>query len=321
MEHMIDEMEWIAEEIQSTAVEARRITQEGASRMEALFRSASAYDTNIDSMSTKYQWKENTALMWTSNEGEAGYIVVGATGIVPVDDAIKRELRLYEYMLPFFREGYIKNKYCDELMYLDKRSMVAGHVTLDFKDMFPPGFDAETLCASGITYYDYYAWVDAKLNPQRISRWAPSPFIDLAGCFIQCCHSPVYKRKDDSEMSGFVGVHYNLNLVNEATVHKSENRIVVVTGGATLIGASPAALQAIHMAPYVKQKPSWQAPQEVRNYIDKEQNLEQGKPEDLAELSRKIRTSERFEHTLFGTKFSVIRKTVPELDFYVAALC
>ena len=320
MKNIIEEIEWVAEEIQSSAVEARKTSQEIATRMEVLFRNASSYDTDIDSIAPQYQWKENISCIWAPDEGKAGNGVVGATGAMPVDNAIKKELRLYEYMRPFLRDAYARNRYCDEVLYIDKKSMVVGQTNTNFGNAFPPGFDAVKVCASGITYYDYYGWVDAGQNPQHIPRWAPSPFIELLGCFIQAIHAPVYKREDDPEMCGFSGVHYNLGWVNASTVDKSKNRIIIISGGATLVGASADALQAMQMDPFVEQKPSWQASQAVKHYIDVERNLEQGKPEDLAELSRKIRACECFEHTMYGRKFSVVRKTAPELDFYVAAL-
>ncbi len=320
MRNVIEEIERIADDIQSTSVDARKISGEIVTRMESLFRNASSFDTNIDTMDQRYQWTENTSYMWTPDEGEAGYGVVAATGAVPVDDAVKRELRLYEYMRPFLREAYARNPYVDETWYIDKKSLAVGQTYLSLSGALPPGFDAAKVCASGITYYDYFGWVDAAQNPERIPRWAPSPFIELLSCFIQAVHAPVYKRVDDPEMSGFAGVHYNLEWVNAATVDKSKNRIIIVSGGGTLVGASMDALQAIRMEPFVKQKPSWQASQEVRHYVDVERNLEREKPEELAELSRKIRTSESFEHTLYGRKFSVVRRSVPELDFYVAAL-
>ncbi len=320
MKSIIEEIEGIAEEIQSTSVDAREISQEIVTRMESLFRNASSYNTDIDTMDQRYQWTENTSYMWTPDEKEAGYGVVAATGAVPVDDAVKRELRLYEYMRPFLREAYARNPYVDEVWYIDKKTMAVGQTYLSLSGALPPGFDAVKVCSSGITYYDYYGWVDAAQNPRRIPRWAPSPFIELLGCFIQAVHAPVYRREDDPEMSGFAGVHYNLEWVNAATAGKSKNRIIIVSGGATLVGASSDALQAIRMEPFIKQKPSWQASQEVRDYVDVERNLEREKPEDLADLSRKIRTGESFAHTLYGRKFSVVTRSVPELDFYVAAL-
>ncbi len=320
MKKVIEEIEWIAGEIQHTAVGARITSQQIVRRMEELFRNGSSCDSGAAEMPEYYQWKDGVSCLWAPDEGEAGNGVVGATGAVPIDDSVKRELLLYERLRPFFRDAYARNPYSDEVLYIDKKSMVVGQTTINFGNAFPPGFDAAQVCASGITYYDYYGWVDAAQNPQRVPRWAPSPFIELLGCFIQAVHAPVYKREDDPEMCGFAGVHYNLQWVNTATVDKSRNRIVIVSGDGTLVGASVDALEAIQMDPYAEQKPSWQASREVRHYIDVERNLERDKPEDLAELSRSIRTREYFEHTLYGRKISVIRRTVPELDFYVAAL-
>jgi|GEM_PF-1119847 hypothetical protein len=320
MKKITEEVEWIAGEIQSTAVRARITSQEIVSRMEELFRNESSCDSGAAEMPAYYQWKDGISCLWAPDEGEAGNGVVGATGAVPIDDAVKRELLLYERLRPFFRDAYARNPYSDEVLYIDKKSMVVGQTAKNFGNAFPPGFDAARVCASGITYYDYYGWVDAAQNPQRVPRWAPGPFIELLGCFIQAVHAPVYKRSDDPEMCGFAGVHYNLQWMNAATVDRSDKRVIIVSGGGTLVGASADALQAVRMDPFVEQKPSWQASREVRDYIDVGRNLEQGKPEDLAGLSRNIRARDRFEHTLYGRKFTVARRAVPELDFYVAAL-
>ena len=159
MNSIRDEIGWIANEIQSTSVQARETAGDLAKRLEELFRSESSYDTSIADMDDRYVWRE-ASYMWTTEPGEQGSTVIGATGLVPVDDGIKRELRLWEHMLPSLREEYTRNRYTDEVIYCDKRSMVVGQTTTNFAGLFPSGFDSAEVCRSGVTYYDYYGWVD-----------------------------------------------------------------------------------------------------------------------------------------------------------------
>ena len=319
MQDIRDEIRWIAREIQSTAVQARETAAELARRLEALFRNESSYELSIADMDDRYVWRE-ASYLWTTEAGEEGSTVVGATGLVPVDDRIKRELRLWEYLLPSMREEYTKNRYTDEVIYCDKRSMVVGQTTTNFGGAFPPGFDAWGVCRSGVTYYDYYGWVDPDLNPERIPRWAPNAFVDLLGVFIQSVHAPVFKHESDAETSGFMGLHYNLEWVNAATVYKSKNRILTLSSRSTLIGASPEAMDVLGLEPFERQDPSFLAPEAVKKHVDVERNLEVGKSPELAELARKMRGESEFEHALEGRNFKVTVEAVPELQFFVAAL-
>ena len=314
-----DEIDWIAGEIQSTAVQARKSSSEIVKRVESLFRNESGFDLTLNAMDERYV-RRDASYMWTPDDGEAGSGIVGATGAVPVDDRIKRELRLYEHILPLMRDQYALNRYSDEVLYIDKKSMVVGQTTKNFGGLFPPGFDAVEVCRTGVTYYDYYEWVDHDRNPDRLPRWAPSAFIELLGEFIQSVHAPVYKCEADNEMSGFVGLHYNLEWVNAATVYKSDNRVLILSGQSTLIGASPGALAVLGMEPFARQLPSHLASGKVRNYVDVERNLERDKPMELAELARRIRTGAEFRHTLGGRQFKITGAEVPELGFHVAAI-
>lgn len=319
MSSVRDEVDWIAGEIQSTAVQARETSSEIVKRVETLFRNESSYDLSIDGMDARYVGR-GASYMWTPDEGKAGSGIIGATGAVPVDDRIKRELRLYEHIRPYMREQYARNRYSDEVLYIDKKSMVVGQTTTNFGGLFPPGFDAVEVCRSGITYYDYYEWVDRGQNPDRLPRWAPSAFIELLGEFIQSVHAPVYKKETDDRMCGFVGLHFNLEWVNAATVYKSGNRILIMSSQSTLIGASPGALAVLKMEPFARQKPSYLDSEQVRKYVDVERNLEREKPKDVADLAKRIRTEPGFEHVLDGRRFTITRAEVPELGYFVAAI-
>jgi len=314
-----DEISWIADEIQSTAVQARETAADLAKRLEELFRNESSYDISVDDMDDRYVWQK-ASYMWTTEPGEEGSTVVGATGVVPVDDHIKRELKLYEQMLPSMREQYARNRYTDEVIYCDKRSMVVGQTTTNFGGLFPSCFDSAEVCRRGVTYYDYYGWVDPDLNPERVPRWAPNAFVDLLGVFIQSVHAPVFRHKSDTESSGFMGLHYNLEWVNAGTVYKSNNRILILSSQSTLIGASPGAMDVLGLPPFERQEPSFLAPEKVKEHVDVERNLERGKSPGLAELAAKIRAEPGFEHSLEGRTFKVTVETAPELEFFVAAL-
>jgi hypothetical protein len=314
-----DEINWIAQEIQSTAVQARETAGDLAKRLEELFRNESNYDTSIADMDERYVWRDDS-YMWTTETGKEGSTVVGATGVVPVDDSIKRELRLYEHLIPALREEYVRNRYTDEVIYCDKRSMVVGQTTTNFEGLFPSGFDAWEVCRSGVTYYDYYGWVDPDLNPERLPRWAPSAFVDLLGAFIQSVHAPVFRGETDTETSGFMGLHYNLEWVNAGTVYKSENRILILSSRSTLIGSSPDAMDVLGLQRFERQDPSFLAPEKVKEHVDVERNLERGKGHELAELAGNIRTEPEFDITLKGRSFKVSVESVPELEFFVAAL-
>jgi hypothetical protein len=314
-----DEISWIADEIQSTSVQALETADILAKRLEELFRNESSYDTSIADMDDRYVWRE-ASYMWTTEPGEQGSTVIGATGLVPVNDGIKRELRLWEHMLPSLREEYSRNRYTDEVIYCDKRSMVVGQTTTNFAGLFPSGFDSAEVCRGGVTYYDYYGWVDPDLNPERVPRWAPSAFVDLLGVFIQSVHAPVFKREADAKSSGFMGLHYNLEWLNAATVYKSKGRVLILSSQSTLIGASPGAMDVLGLPPFERQEPSFLAPEKGKDHVDVERNLERGKSPELAEMAAKIRTEAEFEHSLEGRSFKVTVEAAPELGFFIAAL-
>ncbi len=314
-----DEVRWIAEEIQSTAVQARETAGDLATRLEELVRNESNYDLSVDDMDDRYVWQD-ASYMWTTERGKEGSTVVGATGVVPVDDGIKRELRLWEHMLPALKEEYVRNRYTDEVIYCDKRTMVVGQTTTNFAGLFPSGFDSAEVCRSGVTYFDYYGWVDPDRNPDRVPRWAPNVFVDLLGAFIQSVHAPVFRREADPESCGFMGLHYNLEWVNSSTVYKSTSRVLILSARSTFVGASPDGMEALGLEPFDKQDPSFLSPEKVRNHVDVERNLERGKSPELAELARKMKSEKGFQHSLRGREFNVIVETAPELEFFIAAL-
>lgn len=72
------------------------------------------------------------------------------------------------------------------------------------------------------------------------------------------------------------------------------------------------------MDPDTRQQPSFLAPEEVRNYVNVDRNLERDKPTELVALARRIRGEREFEYTYNGRHFKVVSETAPELDFFVA---
>jgi hypothetical protein len=318
MDHARQETEKIAEEIEVTAVQVRQAAETARRFVEDTFRDASGYDLSVEGMDARFRWMGGKSYECAPDEGKAGNGIVAALGAVPFDDEIKRELRLYEHMRPELKSHYKINPYLDEVLYVDKKSLCVGQTFRNFGGIFEPGVDIPRVCREGATYFDYYAYVDAEENPAREARWAPIPFIDLIGVYCTCIQAPVYKDKTDASMSGFVTCHYNVEVLNTRTVAESGNRLMIVSSESTLVGISPGASEITGLD--VEKPDAWSSPMHMQAFVRETLNLEAGKPDDIAELARRLKREAEFEHALSGTTFTVVRKTVPELGFHVLAL-
>ena len=81
--------------------------------LEDLLKYKELYDTSLEGMDDRYA---RLGEGWLLKEDGNLFINV-ASGAVPVDDRLKKELRLYENAKPRLKDAFDKLRYCDEMWF------------------------------------------------------------------------------------------------------------------------------------------------------------------------------------------------------------
>jgi len=282
-----------------------RETEKAAYFVEALYSYQQLYDLSLDGMEKKYK-----------RHGEGYYLIeeekrwiVGSSGAVPVDDRIKRELKLLENAKPKFRDVFGALGYCDEFWFFTTESVCAGWVEYSYiADNLPEKLDLSQLYSAGITRWDWYAIVGPGNNPERLGKWSPFPCVDLYGQWVFAYDFPVYI---DEQYKGVVAPHAKIEYMMNESIYKSSERMLVVHDDSTLIGMNAAAKKSFDIECYEFR--AWDDQSRKISYVRKDLNLMNSKSESIVQLADALRWQNEFEISIDGKSCLVMREKVPEI--------
>ena len=270
------------------------------------------YDTSIDDIEERYT-RIGPGLMLL----EDGKLYMNAaSGNPPLNDRIKKELRLFEYAKPRLKDAYTRLRYCDEMWLFTTETVASGYVEYEYiGDVPPQGIDLTQIHAMRIVRLNWFDIVNPVNNPGKGGVWSPFPFIDLYGQWIFSYHYPVF---ENGEFKGAFVPHANIRPMLEDSICRSEAKMLAIHDDATLIGMNPAAEAAFDLKPYRSRR--WEDITQAVSYVRNELDLMRCPVEDFVWLADGIKWQSEFDLTIKGTSYTVLKERVPEIGMNLVAL-
>ncbi len=334
---------YVTEDLKHYAIaadESARKTEQYATALaleaEDLNRKAAGEEISIAEMNTQYESRQdgsgNRLLIRVDpcDPGEYYSIACGCPR-VPLTPETMRQLKIYEAMKPGILRMYTEVENIDGVFLFDTESNIMTFRTeYTFgEDFFQlAGVDMTVIYDAGITFYDWFKFVDKDNNPARKARWSSMAFIAVEHDWIMHLKAPIYRNRygENEKMIGVMGIHYNLDWLVSNTVEKSAVKMMVVKDDSTLIGMNSAAKRDIPLETFEKRKflplngfdPA--TTETKKKFVYETLNLDHDKSEDVASFSSRLKSEFRFHHALFGRNYTVLRERAPELGLNFVAL-
>jgi len=335
-------VDYVREELKhyaGVADESARKTEQYATALaldaEDLNRSTHRQDISLEQMEAHYESREDDSgnkLLIKVDPCDSGeyYNIACGCQRVPISPDVMRQLKIYESMKPGIMHMYDEVENIDGVFLFDRESSIMAFRTeYLFGDDFYQlaGVDMTIIYDAGITFYDWFKFVDKENNPLRRARWSDIAFIAVEHDWIMHLKAPIYRNRyaENEEMIGIMGIHYNLDWLVTNTISKRAVRMMVVKDDSTLIGLNNAAKKDIPLEAFEKSKfeplngfdP--QTTKTKKSFVYETLNLDHGKSEDVASFSTRLKSEFRFNHTLFGKNYTVLREKAPELGLNFVA--
>ncbi len=321
------------------ADESARKTEQYATaiavKVEELNRSANQYELLPDDVTRPYDIRENECgdkLVIRVDPCESGAFLSMAIGCkrVPITPDVMRQLRTYQSAIPAMMQMYEEVENIDGVFLFDIRSNILLFRTeYMFADDFYhlAGTDMAGIYDAGLSFYDWFQYVDRDKNPERKALWSPMAFIAVEHDWIMHLQAPFYQDRysTDETMVGFIGIHYNLDWLHTNTIAKSAVRMMIVKDDSTLISMNVPAKQDVPLETFEKCKYMGLNPfdpattQRKKDFVYETLNLD-CKGSEVASLSARLKSEFRFDHTLYGKRYMVVRERAPELGLNFVAL-
>jgi hypothetical protein len=303
---------------------------------EDLNRNAGRMDLSLDEITTEFETRKNEAgdkLLIKVDLCDSGAFLSLAVGCprVPLSEDVMRQLKIYEAMKPSMMRMYDEVENIDGVFLFDTQSNILLFRTeYMFAEHFAnlAGVDISTIYDWGLTFYDWFKFIDRKNNPERRALWSKIAFIAVEHDWITHLKAPMYKNRylENEEMIGMASVHYNVDWLVTNTISKSAVKMMVVKDDSTLIGLNDSAKRDIPLETFNKNNWSSFNPfdpattQQKKKFVYETLNLDHGKSEDVASFSVKLKSEFQFNHTLFGKNYTVLREKATELGLNFIAL-
>jgi hypothetical protein len=293
----------------------RRLAQETdrlACFVEDLWRYRDLYDTSIEAMDERYR-RRGPGYMLVE---DGNLFINAASGAVPVDDRIKRELRLHEYAKPRLKDAFDTLRYCDEMWFFTIENLACGWVQYDYiAPNIPEGIDLTQIHPMRVVRLDWFGIVNPVNNPERRGVWSPFPFIDLFHQWIFTYHVPLY---DGGRFKGAFVPHARIEPMLEDSVYRGREKMLAIHDDGTLIGLNEPAGKTLDLEMY-RFRP-WDDNAAKVPYVRNQLSLMKHACEDFHWLADGIKWQNRFDLTLRSKKYEVIKERVPEIRVNLVAL-
>ena len=336
-------VDYVKEELKGyarVADESARKTEQYATALaletEELNRSASRAEISLQEIEAQYESREDDSgnrLLIKVDPCDSGeyYNIACGCPRVPLTPDVMRQLKIYEGMKPGIMRMYEEVENIDGVFLFDTESSILAFRTeyLFGEDFYQlAGVDMTIIYDVGITFYDWFKFVNRENNPTRKARWSSIAFIAVEHDWIMHLKAPIYRNRyaEDEVMIGIMGIHYNLDWLVTNTISKSAVKMMVVKDDSTLIGLNDSAKKDIPLETFEKGKfeplngfdPN--TTEAKKRFVYETLNLDHGKGEDVSTFSTRLKSEFQFVHTLFGKEYTVLRERAPELGLNFVAL-
>jgi hypothetical protein len=280
--------------------------------LEDLLKYKERYDTSIDGMDDRYT---RIGEGWLLKEDGNLFINV-ASGAVPVDGRIKKELRLYENAKPRLRDAFDKLRYCDEMWFFTTDTVATGWVEYDYiADNLPEGMDLTLIHAFRLVRLDWFDIVKPLNNPERKGVWSPFPFVELYHQWIFSYHYPFFEGEN---FKGALIPHAKIETMLEDSIYKGQVKMMAIHDDSTLIGMNEAAKKEFNLETYSFRE--WEEPSAKVPYVRNQLNLMKNENEDFWWLADGIKWQTAFDLPINGKNYRIMKERVPEIGMNLVAV-
>lgn len=307
---MQTETEKAADRLNSQFVYAKESVIKLDAFVEELLAHQEKYDLSIDKMDFqnggRYKLYEKTYYYTYTNDGGAAGL---STGFFPVDDNIKKRLKLFEYATPLMKT-LVTNDVMDMLIMDHNHSTALMYPWIDWLSFITVKFDFRN--------FPWITLANEKNDPGRKYVWLSDPFVILGGGgWIVVCISPVdLNGKFDSVISEDV----YLTRIASGILKESKIPLLFVTEKSSVVSANKTAQEKLNIKvlkefDYVKQM--------TQNLFIQDEYLltYKNNPADIRSFGEKLKSHTRFETVINGKTYSVYKKALPELpNLFVVGL-
>lgn len=311
-----ESMKSYAETVSRNCREFMQETSRLACFVEDLLKYKDQYDTSTEGMDARYK-RIGEAFMLLE---EGDLYINAASGFIPVDERIKKELRLYEYAKPRLKDAWKKLKYCDEMWFFSIETIASGWVDYKYiSEILLPTLekvDLTQLNALRLLRLNWFDIVSSINDPAWEGAWSPFPFIDLCGQWIFTFHYPVYERDN---FKGVFANHANIEPMLSDSIYKSSEKMMAVHDDATLMGMNAAASERFPLEFYKYDGYRADITEKV-SYVREKLNLMKNPSEDFVWLADTLRYQSEFEFVIDGVSYIILKERVPEIGMNLVAI-
>lgn len=282
--------------------------------VEDLLKYRELYRTPTDDIDKRYR-KIGDAIMLFD---EDGHYINAASGFVPVDDRIKKELRLYEYAKPRLKDAWKKLRYCDEMWFFTVETLANGWVDYKYIAEGLPALekiDLTQLNPMRLLRLNWFDIVNTVNDPERKGAWSPFPFIEMFGQWTFSFHYPIYEG--DNFKGAFVP-HAVIEPMLEDSIYKSSEKMIAVHDDATLIGVNDASANTFKLEVYKSR--FWTDLVEKVDLVRGKLNLMNNPSQDFVWLADTLRCQREFDFTIEGKNYRILKERVPEIGMNLVAI-
>ncbi len=313
---MIDETRKELRDYAATVSENLRKLSDETDRLacfvEDLLAYRDLYDTSIEGMDERYKRQGDAYVLYE----DGNLFVNAASGAVPVDDRVKRDLRLYEYAKPRLKDAFYRLRYCDEMWFFTTETLACGWVEYDYiGPNLPERIDLTMVHPFRVTRLDWFAIVNPVNNPEREGKWSSFPFVELYHQWVFTYHVPLY---DGEKFMGAFVPHAKIDPMLEDSIYKGKAKMMAIHDDGTLIGMNEAAEKEFDLETYKFRL--WDEPSAKVPYVRNELNLMKNECEDFHWLADGIKWQNVFDLTILGKEYTILKERIPLIGMNLVAL-
>ena len=281
--------------------------------VEDLLKYRDLYDTSTEGMDQRYKLLGEDGYLLAE---DANLFINATSGVVPLDDRVKQELRLFEHAKPRLKDAFHKLRYCDEMWFFTTETLATGYVEYDYiADNLPEKIDLTLIHPFRVTRLDWFDIVKPINNPERKGVWSPFPFIELYHQWIFSYHYPFF---DGGEFKGVFVPHAKIETMLEDSIYKGRVKMMAIHDDATLLGMNEAAKKEFNLETYTFRE--WEEPASKVPYVRNKLNLMKNEAEDFWWLADGIKWQTEFDIPIMGKNHTVMAERVPEIGMNIVAL-
>ncbi len=317
----MDKRESIRESLKSYAKNVSRNCQEHmqetarlACFVEDLLKYKDLYDTSTKDIDARYKRIGEAIMLF--DEGDL--YINAASGFVPIDERIKKELRLYEYAKPRLKDAWKKLRYCDEMWFFTVETLASAWVDYKYIAEGLPALekiDLTQLNAMRLLRLNWFDIVNPANDPDRKGAWSPFPFIEMFGQWTYSFHYPFY---EGDKFKGAFVPHAVIEPMLEDSIYKSPEKMLAIHDDSTLIGMNDAATKQFKLEIYKSR--FWTDLPEKITYVREKLNLMNNPSQDFVWLADTLRYQKEFDFTIEGKNYTIMKERVPEIGMNLVAI-